>query len=53
MSGMYLYCQNPVCRAYLGSLGGDECHLCGWSNPDAVPDDEAAQRAQAQEGQQQ
>jgi hypothetical protein len=28
MSGRYLYCQN--CNVYLGSLGADECHLCGW-----------------------
>lgn len=28
MSGRYLYCQN--CGEYLGSLGGDDCRLCGW-----------------------
>lgn len=26
----YLYCQNPECRTYLGSLGGDHCKICGW-----------------------
>lgn len=30
MSGRYLYCQNPRCGAYLGSLGGDSCPFCGW-----------------------
>ncbi len=30
MSGRYLYCQNPECGEYLGSLGGNECHICGW-----------------------
>ena len=30
MSGRYLYCQNPECGEYLGSLGADECYLCGW-----------------------
>lgn len=30
MSGRYLYCQNHECGAYLGSLGGDDCHICGW-----------------------
>ena len=45
MSGTYIYCQNVDCRAYLGSLGSDNCHLCGWSNPEAAPDDETAQRA--------
>jgi len=29
--GSYLYCQNTECGAYLGSLGGEACHLCGWS----------------------
>jgi tRNA(Ile2) C34 agmatinyltransferase TiaS len=28
MSGRYLYC--PDCGEYLGSLGSDDCHLCGW-----------------------
>lgn len=28
MSGRYLYCGN--CGEYLGSLGGDDCRLCGW-----------------------
>lgn len=32
MSGTYLYCQNPDCGVYLGSLGGDDCHICGWKN---------------------
>lgn len=27
---MYLYCQNPTCGSYLGSLGSNDCHLCGW-----------------------
>lgn len=30
MSGRYLYCQNRDCWVYLGSLGGDDCHICGW-----------------------
>lgn len=30
MSGRYLYCQNHECGVYLGSLGGDDCHICGW-----------------------
>ena len=30
MSGRFLYCQNTSCGAYLGSLGGNSCPLCGW-----------------------
>ncbi len=30
MSGLYLYCQNPDCGSYLGSLGGNNCQNCGW-----------------------
>lgn len=30
MSGYYLYCQSPECGVYLGSLGANGCHLCGW-----------------------
>lgn len=32
MSGRYLYCVK--CGEYLGSLGGDECRLCGWVDVD-------------------
>ena len=35
MSGTYLYCQNTSCREYLGSLGGDSCHHCGWVSGEA------------------
>ncbi len=28
----YLYCQNTDCGAYLGSLGGSSCNLCGWQS---------------------
>ena len=38
MSGMYLYCQNTDCGAYLGSLGGDDCQHCGWTNPEPQAD---------------
>ena len=38
MSGMYLYCQNTDCGAYLGSLGGDACQHCGWTNPEPQAD---------------
>lgn len=31
MSGRYLYCQNPSCGVYLGSLGGNSCWICGWN----------------------
>lgn len=34
MSGTYLYCQNPECGVYLGSLGGDQCGICYWGNPE-------------------
>lgn len=34
MSGRYLYCQNPDCGNYLGSLGGNYCSICGWRIPD-------------------
>lgn len=30
MGGRYLYCQNPDCGVYLGSLGANLCSLCGW-----------------------
>lgn len=33
MSRAYLYCQNPECGEYLGSLGGESCGLCGWVSP--------------------
>lgn len=33
----YIYCQNPDCGEYLGSLGGESCGLCGWLSP---PEDE-------------
>lgn len=29
----YLYCQNPSCGVYLGSLGADQCGICGWACP--------------------
>lgn len=41
MSGMYLYCQNTDCGTYLGSLGGNECNVCGWTNPEPAPDADA------------
>lgn len=51
MSGMYLYCQNTDCGTYLGSLGGDECNVCGWTNPEPAPNAEQTQRAaQASQG---
>lgn len=34
----YLYCQNRSCGEYLGSLGSDRCHICGWC-AGATPDD--------------
>lgn len=43
--GRHLYCQNTECGVYLGSLGGDSCHLCGWrageTESDEPEDDEA------------
>ena len=30
---MSLYCQNSECGEYLGSLGGDSCPYCGWTEP--------------------
>lgn len=47
MSGMYLYCQNTDCGTYLGSLGGDECNVCGWTNPEPAPDADAEQTQRA------
>ena len=44
MSGMYLYCQNTDCGAYLGSLGGDACQHCGWTNPEPQADTRDAER---------
>lgn len=44
MSGLYLYCQNPDCGEYLGSLGGNDCYLCGWCSgrkDDEQPDEPA------------
>ncbi|GEM_PF-2704171 len=38
--GTYLYCQNTSCNVYLGSLGGDSCHHCGWASgeePECMP----------------
>lgn len=29
----YLYCQNTDCGEYLGSLGGESCPHCGWTEP--------------------
>lgn len=42
---MSLYCQNPECGVYLGSMGGDSCSLCGWSEPVDVEDIESATAA--------
>lgn len=40
MSGRYLYCQNTSCGAYLGSLGEDECNICGWRAGRYMDEDE-------------
>lgn len=41
MSGMYLYCQNPECGVYLGSLGGNDCRVCEWvADPEPEPERE-------------
>lgn len=40
MSGRYLYCQNTSCGVYLGSLGGDDCWICGWSAGRYIDEDE-------------
>lgn len=40
MSGRYLYCQNTSCGVYLGSLGGDDCWICGWRAGRYMDDDE-------------
>lgn len=29
----HLYCQNTDCGEYLGSLGGESCPHCGWTEP--------------------
>jgi hypothetical protein len=47
MSGTYLYCQNPACGEYLGSLGGDSCHLCGWCCDADYYSEEAADIAES------
>ena len=40
MSGRFLYCQNTTCNAYLGSLGGDSCPICGWQAGHNMNDEE-------------
>ena len=40
MSGRYLYCQNTSCGVYLGSLGGNDCWICGWSAGRYMGEDE-------------
>ena len=40
MSGRYLYCQNTSCGVYLGSLGGNDCWICGWSAGRYMDEDE-------------
>lgn len=40
MSGRYLYCQNTSCGVYLGSLGSDDCHICGWCAGKYMTDEE-------------
>ena len=40
MSGRYLYCQNTSCGVYLGSLGGNDCRICGWSAGRSMDEDQ-------------
>lgn len=40
MSGRFLYCPNPDCGTYLGSLGANHCRHCGWCFCDDEPQEE-------------